>query len=1087
MNTSTSDRNPLEQLAEEFAARLRKGEHPSLTEYIERFPELADDIRELFPALALVEQHKPVRNDHSQNAATGAEVPLGYRSVPEQLGDYRILRYLGEGGMGVVYEAVRESLRSHVALKVTHPQFRTREKYLHRFHTEARSAARLHHTNIVSVFDYGVHEGVCFYAMQYIAGQSLDKVLTDVRALRDEKAGIAPSETLNLPFTGARPSLEAALAGFADAFVETEALGRSIATGLLTGRYSTTGHPESTNEIVTPPITECQGGSEATASIDANGGLPTGEVALLGDRAPVDGHSSLVGSTSGLAAKSDDRYFREVARVAMQAADALAYAHNRGVLHRDIKPPNLVLDPLGNIWVTDFGLAKFEDSEDVSQSRDVVGTLRYMAPERFRGVSDRRCDIYALGATIYELLTLRPPFEGDDQLQLIRRIENEPPPAPRELDRRIPRDLETIVRKAMAKNPDDRFATANLMRDELRRYLENRPIRSRPIPFYQRFGRWCQRNPKLAAANIAAAVLTTMLAIVSTLAAWTYRDQRNEIGDNLLTIQASENKAREQLFNALVDRARAGRFSRRIGQRFDSLEALTQAAAVVRELKLPADRLDPLRDEAIACMALPDLKPAGRVIAYPPGSIAFAFDAHLNRYALRNHDGTIVVRQTHDDHEVARFHAKGDRDIWVFELSPDGRYLATIHPPDDALTVWDVDRRRVVLEVPFAANGYAAKFSPDGRRLATAPAEGVVLYDLATGQVSLKWPGPRARDLAFRDDGAWIAVLACEGAKANCRIFEVPTGRLVHSITLPHHMECVAVSSDGSTMATPCSNSKIYLWDVATGTLRATLEGSTGEGMRAAFHPAGGLLASWGWEERVRFWDAVLGRPVLSLSGFSIPRFTNDGRIAIAVADRLIPYRVDPALEHHRTLPHPAARPMGYGVPSIRHDGRLLAVGTDRGAAVWDLARGAELAFLPIGKGSWLMFEPSGDLLTRGTSGGQRWPVRLDLDRGELHIGPPRRLEFVPAGDFGIDEDRSGRIVAAAHQAHAHIQTPDRLFLVRPLTIAVTCPSAPTGNGWRREVIRAMSGSGGSRMVHRLPRYRPPAAAPPSLAPMADG
>ncbi len=111
--------------------------------------------------------------------------------LPEQLGDYRILRYLGEGGMGVVYEAVRESLRSHVALKVMHPQFRNREKYLRRFRTEARSAARLHHTNIVSVFDYGVHDGVCYYAMQYIAGHSLDKILADVRQLRREKAGFA--------------------------------------------------------------------------------------------------------------------------------------------------------------------------------------------------------------------------------------------------------------------------------------------------------------------------------------------------------------------------------------------------------------------------------------------------------------------------------------------------------------------------------------------------------------------------------------------------------------------------------------------------------------------------------------------------------------------------------------------------------------------------------------------------------------------------------------------------------------------------------------------------------------------------------
>ena len=202
-------------------------------------------------------------------------------------------------------------------------------------------------------------------------------------------------------------------------------------------------------------------------------------------------------TTSSLTGKADIRYYREVARLGAQVADALAYAHKRGVLHRDIKPPNLILDPLGNIWVTDFGLAKFEEGDDLSQSQDLVGTLRYMAPERFQGVSDRRGDLYALGATLYELLTLRHAFEGKDQLELIHRIENDPPVPPRQLDRKIPRDLETIVLKALAKDPDHRFASAEEMAAELRRFVENRPIRSRPIPFYQQFGRWCKRNPRL--------------------------------------------------------------------------------------------------------------------------------------------------------------------------------------------------------------------------------------------------------------------------------------------------------------------------------------------------------------------------------------------------------------------------------------------------------------------------------------------------------------------------------------------------------------------------------------------------------------
>ena len=136
MSHSTADRNPFEVIAAEFAARLRRGEHPSICEYVERYPELADDIRELFPALALVEQFKPAQQEGDGSLA--APLPGARDNLPPQLGDYRILRYLGEGGMGVVYEAVRESLRSHVALKVMHPQYRNRPKYLRRFHTEAR-------------------------------------------------------------------------------------------------------------------------------------------------------------------------------------------------------------------------------------------------------------------------------------------------------------------------------------------------------------------------------------------------------------------------------------------------------------------------------------------------------------------------------------------------------------------------------------------------------------------------------------------------------------------------------------------------------------------------------------------------------------------------------------------------------------------------------------------------------------------------------------------------------------------------------------------------------------------------------------
>ena len=237
MSESTADRNPFERLAEEFAERLRRGEHPAITDYVARYPEHADDIRELFPEIAVVEQYKPSQAD--RGISFPAPMPANRGGLPEQLGDYRILRYLGEGGMGVVYEAVRESLRSNVALKVMHPQFRAREKYLHRFRTEARSAARLHHTNIVSVSDYGVHDGVCYYAMQYIAGHSLDKILADVRHLRQEKEASPAGEPATMAPGQERPSRPdrgGINSRHGDATMRR--LARRLSLGLLTGQWS---------------------------------------------------------------------------------------------------------------------------------------------------------------------------------------------------------------------------------------------------------------------------------------------------------------------------------------------------------------------------------------------------------------------------------------------------------------------------------------------------------------------------------------------------------------------------------------------------------------------------------------------------------------------------------------------------------------------------------------------------------------------------------------------------------------------------------------------------------------------------------
>jgi serine/threonine protein kinase len=640
-NSSSPD--PLGPILEEFLARLRQGERPSLDDFALRYPDHAEEIQELFPPLVQVEMAGEHGASHLQVpgadearggaiAGDGADARFAHEFVasqPNRLGDYRIVREIGGGGMGIVYEAEREALSSRVALKVIHPKYRSRPEYLRWFLHEARTAASLHHTNIVSVFDYGDHEGVCYYAMQFIAGHSLDRIFQDVRRLKQEaqanqvagkKAshGELKSETSPLePTQSAEASVDLAM--------------RSVSIGLLRGEFEAA-QPAPTSKLAALMAdrlgeTEAIGGDATSGESDQprpvqSLGAQEGEEASLA--------SSNLSSAAGSSwrTSSSARYQREIARIGAQVADALDYAHKRKVIHRDIKPHNILLDALGNAWITDFGLAKLKQAEDESTARALGGTLRYMAPERFQGISDGRDDIYALGATLYEFLALRPIFEAHDPARLLGQIEHNSPTRLREIDRQIHPDLAAIVAKTLAKNPADRFETPAELRDELRRFIEGRPVKTRPVPAYSRLLRWCKREPWLAGANIAAAVMTMVLAAVSTIAAWTYREQRNDLQFEQLRTKAqlsraehaerkvhieldrtteAERQARLALGQSLISEGAALQRTGLIGQRFESLTRLSNAARVFGADHDGRQRLSEIRNHAIAALGLTDL------------------------------------------------------------------------------------------------------------------------------------------------------------------------------------------------------------------------------------------------------------------------------------------------------------------------------------------------------------------------------------------------------------------------------------------------------------------------------------------------
>jgi hypothetical protein len=370
----------LVRVLDAYLADLQAGRHPDRAELLAEYPGLADELASCLAGLEFI-----------HNAASKGP------DSPARLGDFRIVREVGRGGMGVVYEAEQLSLRRRVALKVLRYGPAADAEAMERFRREAETVAHLHHTNIVPIFALGEEAGVRYYAMQFIEGRSLADSLD---ASRRERRPLAPSD---------------------------------------------------------------------------------------------------------------------VAAWGLQAAEALGYAHRRGVIHRDIKPSNLLLDPEGLVWLTDFGLAKRIDEAALTVTGALLGTPRYMSPEQAAALGrpiDARTDIYSLGATLYELATGRPLFEADSPHAILARIITTEPIRPRVARPDLPRDLETILLKCLAKDPAARYPNAAALADDLRAFLDGRPIRARRVSPFRLAARWAKRHRKTAAvASGSAAVVVGLFAL----------------------------------------------------------------------------------------------------------------------------------------------------------------------------------------------------------------------------------------------------------------------------------------------------------------------------------------------------------------------------------------------------------------------------------------------------------------------------------------------------------------------------------------------------------------------------------------------
>jgi serine/threonine protein kinase len=433
----------------QYQDRIEAGERPDRAAFLAQHADIASVLVECLEGLDFV--HGFLGAAGSSQAVSGV-MPLDTVQPGKPLGDYQLLREIGRGGMGVVYEAVQVSLGRRVAVKILPFAAALDSRQLQRFRNEAQAAAQLHHPHIVPVHGLGTDRGVHYYAMQFIEGCTLADVIARLRQERKAPSGRGGSE---------------------DAYARA--------------RERQGDHAPACDEIRLPAVAF---------------------------------HSSL--------ACSGAEFFRAAARLAIQAADALEHAHQLGIIHRDVKPANLLLTLDNHLWITDFGLARYRSEQELTHSGDVVGTLRYMSPEQSlarHGLVDHRTDIYSLGTTIYELLALQPAFAGRDREEILRQMASEDAPPLRRVNSAVPVALETILCKAMAHELEGRYTTAAEMADDLRRFLGDRPILARRPTVRERAAKYAWRHRRMLSAVAVMLGITILGLVIALSAIWHEKEQ----------------------------------------------------------------------------------------------------------------------------------------------------------------------------------------------------------------------------------------------------------------------------------------------------------------------------------------------------------------------------------------------------------------------------------------------------------------------------------------------------------------------------------------------------------------------------------